>query len=417
MIPTDLQLQIRDAALAFAQAEIAPHAAAWDRGRTVPVEVLRAMGPLGLMGMCVAPEWGGAGADFVSYALAVEEIAAADCGLCNMMCVNNSPNCAALEEHGTEAQKETFLRPLASGAQSSAFLLTEPHAGSDAAAISTRAVKRGDRWVMEGTKQFITAGRSADLAFIVAVTDPSAGKRGMSMFIAPTSSPGYRVAKEEDKLGHRSADTCQIALEGLEVPEDNLLGAAGAGYRIALAYLENGRIGVAAQGVGVARAAYGAALGYAHEREAMGQPIIGHQAVSFRLADMATQIEAARQLTLYAASLKDQGKPCLKEASMAKLYATEMAERVTSDAIQIHGGYGYVADFPVEKLARDARVLSIYEGTSSLPWLPATNALKTSFTWFQVLSFFMLPSQRWTLGKGEKSMPTSSPIDTSPAPK
>jgi len=375
MIPTDLQLQIRDAARAFAQAEIAPHAAAWDRSATVPLDVLRAMGPLGLMGMCVAPEWGGAGADFVSYALAVEEIAAGDCGLCNMMCVNNSPNCAALEEHGTQAQKEKFLRPLATGAQSSAFLLTEPQAGSDAAALTTRAVKKGGRWVLEGIKQFITAGRSADLAFIVAVTDPQAGKRGMSMFIASTKAPGYRVAREEVKLGHRAADTCQIALEGLEVPEENMLGAPGAGYRIALAYLENGRIGVAAQAVGVARAAYEAALRYAQERQTMGKPIIAHQAVNFRLADMATQIEAARQLTLYAAALKDAGKACLKQASMAKLYASEMAERVCSDAIQVHGGYGYVADFPVEKLARDARVLSIYEGTSEIQRLVIGRAL------------------------------------------
>ena len=375
MIPSELQLQIRDAARAFAQAEIAPRAAEWDRSATVPIEVLRAMGPLGLMGMCVAPEWGGAGADFVSYALAVEEIAAADCGLCNMMCVNNSPNCAALEEHGTAAQKERFLKPLASGAQSSAFLLTEPHAGSDAAALATRAVKKGERWVLEGTKQFITAGRSADLAFIVALTEPAAGKRGMSMFIAPTRSPGYRVVREERKLGHRAADTCQIALEGLEVPEENLLGAPGAGYRIALAYLENGRIGVAAQSVGVARAAYEAALRYAQQRESFGKRLIGHQAVEAKLADMATELEAARQLTLYAASLKDEGKPCLKEASMAKLLASEMAERVTSDAIQIHGGYGYVADFPVEKLWRDARVLSIYEGTSEIQRLVIGRAL------------------------------------------
>jgi len=375
MIPTELQLQIRDAARAFAQKEIAPRAAGWDRSRTVPLEVLRAMGPLGFMGMCVSPEWGGAGADFVSYALAVEEIAAADCGLCNMMCVNNSPNCAALEEHGTAKQKERFLKPLASGAQSSAFLLTEPHAGSDAAALRTRAAKKGDRWVIDGTKQFITAGRSADLAFIVAVTDAAAGKRGMSMFVAPTRSPGYRVAKEEDKLGHRSADTCQIALEALEVPEENLLGAPGAGYRIALAYLENGRIGVAAQAVGVARAALEAALGYARERESFGAKLIGHQAVEAKLADMATEIEAARQLTLHAASLKDEGKPCLKEASMAKLFASEMAERVTSEAIQIHGGYGYVADFPVEKYWRDARVLAIYEGTSEIQRLVVGRAL------------------------------------------
>jgi len=375
MIPTDLQLQIRDAARAFAQAEIAPHAAAWDRSATVPLDVLRAMGPLGFMGMCVAPEWGGAGADFVSYALAVEEIAAGDCGLCNMMCVNNSPNCAALEEHGTDAQKEKFLRPLATGAQSSAFLLTEPQAGSDAAALTTRAVKKGERYVLNGVKQFITAGRSADAAFIVAVTDPAAGRRGMSLFVTPTKAAGYRVAREEVKLGHRAADTCQIALEDLEIPEENLVGAPGAGYRIALAYLENGRIGVAAQALGVARAAFEAARRYALEREAFGKPIIGHQAVEFRLADMATSIEAARQLTLHAAALKDAGRPCLQEASMAKLFASDMAERVCSDAIQIHGGYGYLNDFPVEKLWRDARVLSIYEGTNEIQRLVIGRAL------------------------------------------
>jgi butyryl-CoA dehydrogenase len=325
--------------------------------------------------MCVAPEWGGAGADFVSYALAVEEIAAGDCGLCNMMCVNNSPNCAALEEHGTETQKERFLRPLASGVQSSAFLLTEPHAGSDAAALRTRAVKKGERWEIEGTKQFITAGRSADLAFIVAVTDPRASKRGMSMFVAPTKSAGYRVAREETKLGHRAADTCQIALEGLEIPEENMLGEPGAGYRIALAYLENGRIGVAAQAVGVARAALEAAVRYAREREAFGKALIGHQAIEFKLAGMATAVEAARQLTLHAAALKDEGRPCLKEASMAKLFASEAAERVCSDAIQVHGGYGYVADYPVEKLWRDARVLPIYEGTSEIQRLVIGRAL------------------------------------------
>jgi len=372
---SDQQLQVRAAARAFAQKAIVPHAAQWDRSATVPIEVLRAMGPLGLMGMCVDPRWGGAGADFVSYALATEEIAAGDCGLANMMCVNNSPNCAALEDHGSEAQKERFLRPLAAGTQSSAFLLTEPQAGSDAAALTTRAVKKGDRWVLNGVKQFITAGRSADVAFIVAVTDPAAGKRGMSFFVTPTRISGYRVVREEVKLGHRAADTCQIALEDLEIPAENVVGAPGAGYRIALAYLENGRIGVAAQAVGVARAAFEAARRYALERETFGRPIIAHQAVEFRLADMATQIEAARQLTLHAAALKDAGRPCLQEASMAKLYASDMAERVCSDAIQIHGGYGYLNDFPVEKLWRDARVLSIYEGTNEIQRLVIGRAL------------------------------------------
>ncbi|MEJ2173504.1 MAG: acyl-CoA dehydrogenase family protein [bacterium] len=375
MLLSEEQLQIREAARAFAQKEIVPHAAQWDRSATVPLEVLRKMGPLGLMGMCVEPRWGGAGAEFISYALATEEIAAGDCGLANMMCVNNSPNCAALADHGSKAQKEKFLRPLASGAQSSAFLLTEPQAGSDAAALTTRAVKKGDRWVLNGVKQFITAGRSADVAFIVAVSDPAAGRRGMSFFVTPTRVPGYRVAREESKLGHRAADTCQIALEDLEIPAENLIGAPGAGYRIALAYLENGRIGVAAQAVGVARAAFDAARRYALEREAFGKPIIGHQAIEFRLADMATSIEAARQLTHYAAALKDAGRACLQEASMAKLFASEAAERVCSDAIQIHGGYGYLNDFPVEKLWRDARVLSIYEGTNEIQRLVIGRAL------------------------------------------
>jgi butyryl-CoA dehydrogenase len=375
MLPSDEQLQIQQAARAFARKEIVPHAADWDRDAQVPLEVLRRMGPLGLMGMCVDPRWGGAGADFVSYALATEEIAAGDCGLANMMCVNNSPNCAALEEHGSDALKERFLRPLATGAQSSAFLLTEPQAGSDAAALVTRAVKKGDRYVLNGVKQFITAGRSADVAFIVALSDPQAGKRGMSLFVTPTRQRGYRVAKEESKLGHRAADTCQIVLEDLEIPEENLVGAPGAGYRIALAYLENGRIGVAAQAVGVARAALEAARRYAAEREAFGRPIIGHQAIEFRLADMATSVEAARQLTLHAAALKDAGRPCLQEASMAKLFASEAAERVCSDAIQIHGGYGYLNDFPVGKLWRDARVLSIYEGTNEIQRLVIGRAL------------------------------------------
>ncbi|MSQ21174.1 MAG: acyl-CoA dehydrogenase [Betaproteobacteria bacterium] len=366
MILSDAQLQIQDAARRFAQREIVPNAAEWDCTCTVPAHLLREMGKLGLMGMCIDPAWGGAGADWVSYVVAVEEIAAGDCGLCNMMCVNNSPNCAAIEEYGTPEQKERFLRPLASGEQSSVFLLTEPDAGSDAAAIRTRATQQGDRFVLNGTKQFITAGRTAQVALIVAVTDPSAGKRGISCFLTPTDAPGYRVLREEAKLGHRAADTCLIALDDLVIPASGLLGPLGGGYRIALAYLKNGRIGVPAQAVGVARAAYQAALRYAGERKTFGKPIIEHQAISFKLADMATAIESARQLTLHAAQLKDAGRPCLKEASMAKLAATEMVDRVCFDAIQIHGGNGYLNDFPVEKLYRDARVLSIYEGSNEI---------------------------------------------------
>ena len=375
MLLTDEQEQLRAATRRFAQREIVQQAAEWDRNGSAPISVLRAMGELGLMGLCVDPAWGGAGADFLSYALAVEEIAAGDCGLCNMMCVNNSPNCAAIADHGTSDQKERFLRPLAMGVQSSAFLLTEPHAGSDAAALLTQAVRTGERYRLNGTKQFITAGRSADVALIVAVTDPAAGKRGMSCFLAPTATPGYQVAKEEKKLGQRTADTCQIVLENMELPAENLLGAPGDGYRIALAYLENGRIGVAAQALGVARAAFEAALRYAQTRETFGRMIIEHQAIAGRLADMATAIEAARQLTWHAAALKDAGRPCLKEASMAKLAATEMAERVCSQALQIYGGNGYLNDYPVEKYYRDARVLSIYEGTNDIQRIVIGRAL------------------------------------------
>ena len=365
MILTSEQLQVQRIAREFATREIAPHAQAWESAGT-PVQVMRALGELGFMGMCIDPEWGGAGADWVSYVLAVEEIAAGDCGICNMMCVNNSPNCAALQEHGTAAQKEQFLRPLASGLQRSAFLLTEPEAGSDAAVITTHAALRGDTYIVNGVKQFVTAGRSADLALIVAVTEPAAGKRGLSCFLASTHAPGYRVVREEQKLGHRTVDTCQIALEGLEIPVANRVGAPGQGYQIALAYLATGRIGVAAQAVGVARAAFDAALQYAAERTSFGKRLLEHQAINFKLAEMATALEAARQLTWHAASLKDAGRSCLREASMAKLAASEIAERVCSAAIQIHGGYGYLTDFPVEKYYRDARVLSLYEGTNEI---------------------------------------------------
>jgi len=359
-------MQVRATAEAFSAREIVPHAARWDRDCEVPVHVLRGLGELGFMGMCVDAAWGGAGLDFVSYVLAVEAIAEGDCGLCNLMCVNNSPNCAALQEYGTAAQKDAFLRPLASGVQSSAFLLTEPHAGSDAAAIRTRAERRGNDYVLNGVKAFVTGGRTANVALIVAVTDPAAGKRGLSAFLTSTAAPGYRVAREERKLGHRTADTCQIALIDLVVPASQLLGSPGAGYRIALAYLENGRIGVAAQAVGVARAALRAAQRYAATRISFGQPLVAHQAIAFKLADMATAIEGAHQMTVHAASLKDAGLPCVREASMAKLHASTIAERVCSDALQIHGGYGYVSDFPVEKYYRDARVLAIYEGTNEI---------------------------------------------------
>ncbi len=360
------QQQVQRLARAFAAREMIPFAAQWDRDCEVPISVLRALGELGFMGLCTEPVWGGAGLDYVSYVLAVEEIAAADCGVANLMCVNNSPNCAALQAYGTAQQKARFLRPLATGRQHSAFLLTEPLAGSDAAAIETRAARSGENYVLNGQKAFVTGGRSAEIALIVAVTDPAAGKRGISCFLTSTRTPGYRVVREEQKLGHRAADTCQIALEDLSVPADQLLGTPGAGYKIALAFLENGRIGVAAQAVGVARAALHAAQRYAADRRAFGKPLSAHQAIAFKLADMATAVEGAHHMTLHAACLKDAGQSCIREASMAKLYASTIAEQVCSEAIQIHGGYGYLQDFPVEKYYRDARVLSIYEGTNEI---------------------------------------------------
>ncbi|WP_374468201.1 acyl-CoA dehydrogenase family protein [Ferrovibrio sp.] len=372
------QQMVRDMARDFAREKLAPGAAERDRTAELPLGLLREMGGLGLMGMGVPEEWDGAGADFVSYVLALEEIAAADGGVSTIMSVNNSPVCAALLRYGTPAQKERFLKPLARGEWIGAFCLTEPQAGSDASALKTRARREGDGWVINGVKQFITSGSIAKLALVFAVSDPGAGKRGISCFLVPTDTPGYTVASVERKLGQKCSDTCQIVFDNLKVGNDALLGEEGEGYRIALANLESGRIGIAAQATGMARAAFEAALAYAGQREAFGTAIINHQAVGFRLADMATQIEAARQLILNAARLKDASLPCLKEASMAKLFASEMAERVCSDAIQIHGGYGYLADFPVERIYRDVRVCQIYEGTSDVQRLVISRALTGS---------------------------------------
>ena len=324
------------------------------------------MAEVGLMGVTIDPAYGGAGADFVSYALALEEISAADGGLSNMMAANNSPVAAAIQEHGTDRQKTEYLTKLTSGEWIGCFHLTEPHTGSDAAAIRTRAEKVDGGWRLNGHKAFVTGGATAELAMIVAVTDPAAGKRGISTFVTPTGNPGYRVIAQERKLGHRTNDTAQVVFEDMAVPDADLLGAEGRGLGIALANLSAGRIGVAAQAVGGARAALKAAHAYAKERETFGRPIVGHQAIAFKLADMATRIEAARQLYLHAADLKDAGQECAAEASMAKLFASEMAERVASEAIQIHGGAGYLNDFPVEKIYRDVRVYQIYEGTSEI---------------------------------------------------
>lgn len=366
MLLNEQQAGVRDMARDFARNEIVPFAAQWDRDETVPLQTLARMGELGLMGVCVPEEWGGAGADFVSYVCAMEAIAYGDAGVANMMAATNSPVAAGLLAFGNDDQKERFLRPLASGKSIAAFLLSEPQAGSDAGAIATRAEKKGGVYVLNGTKNFITAGESADIAMILAVTDPAAGKAGISCFMTRTRRPGYVVARREKKLGHRTCDTCQIMLENFEIPEEDLLGRPGEGLKIALSSLDSGRVGVAAQSVGVAQAAFDAALRYARERRAFGKAIIDHQAVGFLLAEMATKIEVARQMYLHVAALKDLGRHCIKEASMAKLFASEMAEAVTSAAIQIHGGYGFLNDYPVEKYYRDVRVFKIYDGTSEV---------------------------------------------------
>ncbi len=369
------QTLVRDTMRAFAQAELAPHAAAWDRDHVFPRDALRALGGLGALGMVVPERWDGAGMDYVSLAVALEEIAAGDGATSTIVSVQNSVVCGPINAFGTDPQKEKYLRPLARGDLLGCFCLTEPHTGSDAAAISTRAERRGDTYVLNGVKQFITTGKNADVAVVFAVTDKAAGKKGMSAFVVDTATAGYVVARVEDKLGQRASDTAQILFEDCVVPAANLLGREGDGYRIALANLEAGRIGIAAQAVGMSRAALEAALLYARERQAFGKAIIEHQALNFRLADMATEIEAARQLILHAAALRDAGEPCLKEASMAKLFASEMAERVCSAALQIHGGYGYVNDFPVERIYRDVRVCQIYEGTSDIQRLVIGRAL------------------------------------------
>ena len=357
---------LRDAVRAFASEQLAPNAAQWDRDSVFPKDALKAMAEMGLFGITVPEQWEGAGMDYVSVAMALEEIAAGDGACSTIISVNNSVVCGPLLAFGTEAQKEKFLKPVASGRQLGAFCLTEPHVGSDAGAIKTSARLEGNEWVLNGVKQFITSGKNADIAIIFAVTNAAAGKKGISGFIVPTSNPGYKVTRLETKLGQRASDTAQILLENCRIPAENLLGNEGEGYRIALANLEGGRIGIAAQCLGMARAAFEAAVSYAKQRESFGKLLIEHQAVNFRLADMATRLEAARQLVLHAAVLKDAGKPCLKEASMAKLFASEMVESVCTDAIQIHGGYGYVNDFPVERIYRDARVCQIYEGASDI---------------------------------------------------
>ncbi len=366
MLLTPEHEMIRDALRAFSQERLAPHAARWDKEHHFPQEELKGLAALGAYGVAVPEAFGGAGLDYVALALVLEEIAAGDGGTSTVVSVNNCPVCSIAMMYASPAQKEEFLRPLAQGDMLGAFCLTEPHAGSDASTLRTTATRDGDAYVLNGVKQFITSGKYADVAIVLAVTDKEAGKKGISAFWVRTNTPGYIVARLEDKLGQHSSDTAQILFENCRVPACNLIGEEGQGYRIALSGLEGGRIGIASQAVGMARAAFDAALAYAKDRTSFGKTIFEHQAVQFKLADMATQIEAARQLILHAASMKDGGRPCLKEAAMAKLFASEMAERVCSDAIQIHGGYGYVSDFPVERIYRDVRVCQIYEGTSDI---------------------------------------------------
>jgi butyryl-CoA dehydrogenase len=367
--------QIRDAVRRFARERLAPNAARWDREKHFPREELAGLAALGLSGVAIPEEWGGAGMDGTALAIAIEEIAAGDGATSTIVQVNNLA-AGIVFGYGDAAQKERFLKPLARGEMLGAFALTEPQAGSDASAIVTRAEKSGSGYVLNGVKQFITSGKNADVAIIFAITDKSAGKKGISAFIVPTSTPGYIVARIEDKTGQRASDTAQIVLENCKVPASQRLADEGLGYRIALANLESGRINVAAQSTGMARSAFEAALAYAGERRSMGKTLREHQAVSFRLADMATRLEAARQLYLHAAQLRDAAVPCLKQASMAKLFASEIAETVCSDAIQIHGGYGYVTDFPVERIWRDVRVCQIYEGASDIQRLVIGRALE-----------------------------------------
>jgi butyryl-CoA dehydrogenase len=375
MLLTQDQEMVRDAVRAFAQEELWPNAPRWDKEHYFPREAHRGLAALGAYGICVPEEFGGANLDYVTLALVLEEIAAGDGGTSTAISVTNCPVNAILMRYGNSAQKKKWLTRLAQGEMLGVFCLTEPHVGSDASALRTTAVKDGDGWVINGVKQFITSGKNGDLAVVIAVTDKGAGKKGMSAFLVPTNEPGYVVARLEDKIGQHSSDTAQINFDNCRVPAENLIGEEGEGYKIALSALEGGRIGIAAQSVGMARSAFEVALEYAKERQSFGTAIINHQAVGFRLADCATQLEAARQLIWHAATLRDAGKPCLKEAAMAKLFASEMAEQVCSAAIQTLGGYGYVSDFPVERIWRDVRVCQIYEGTSDVQKIIIQRAL------------------------------------------
>jgi butyryl-CoA dehydrogenase len=359
-------IAVQDAVRGYVQDQIAPMAAQWDRDSHFPKAELQGLAALGCYGVAVPAEHDGAGLDYLALAVILEEIAAGDGATSTIVSVNNCPVCSILMAWASDAQKAQWLKPLARGDMLGAFCLTEPHVGSQADGLKTTALRDGDGYVLNGVKQFITSGKNGDVAIVMAVTDKAAGKRGISAFVVPTSTPGYVVARLEEKTGQHASDTAQIVFEDCRIPAANRLGEEGEGLKIALSGLEGGRIGIAAQSVGMARAAFDAALVYAKQRVAFGKPIFEHQAVQFRLAEMATAVEVARQMVWHAASLKDAGLPCLKEAAMAKLNASEMAERVCSAAIQVHGGYGYVSDFPVERIWRDVRVTQIYEGTSDV---------------------------------------------------
>ena len=375
MLLTQDQQMIRDAVRSFAQEQLWPNAAKWDKEHHFPKEAHQGLAALGAYGICVPEEFGGANLDYVTLALVLEEIAAGDGGTSTAISVTNCPVNAILMRYGNAQQKKQWLTRLAQGELLGVFCLTEPHVGSDASALRTTAVKDSEGYVINGVKQFITSGKNGQLAIVIAVTDRVAGKKGMSAFLVPTDTPGYVVARLEDKLGQHSSDTAQINFDSCRIPAENLIGEEGEGYKIALSALEGGRIGIAAQSVGMARSAFDVALAYAKDRQSFGTAIINHQAVGFRLADCATQLEAARQLIWHAASLRDAGLPCLKEAAMAKLFASEAAEAVCSAAIQTLGGYGYVADFPVERIYRDVRVCQIYEGTSDVQKIIIQRAL------------------------------------------
>ena len=375
MLLTQDQEMIRDAVRDFAKQELWPHAARWDKEHHFPQEAHQGLAALGAYGICVPEEFGGANLDYLTLALVLEEISAGDGGTSTAISVTNCPVNAILMRYGNAQQKKRWLTPLAQGQLLGAFCLTEPHVVSDASSLRTTAEKDGDGYVINGVKQFITSGQNGDVAIVIAVTDKGAGKKGMSAFLVPTDAPGYVVARLEDKLGQHSSDTAQINFDNCRIPAENLIGNEGEGYKIALGALEGGRIGIAAQSIGMARSAFEVALDYAKQRESFGQPIFNHQAVGFRLAECATKIEAARQLVWHAAALRDAGRPCLKEAAMAKLFASEMAEAVCSTAIQTLGGYGYVSDFPVERIYRDVRVCQIYEGTSDVQKILIQRAL------------------------------------------